>query len=426
MATNQRKHQSLPSPSDEPKTKRSTVVQPRKLADLNEHVLEEIFSYLDVEDLVNVVTSDKVFLISARSAFKRKFDSIRIPYKDGNTNKGFSDAMLLRYFGESMSILEVALERDFSNSLCQHIFNLVGQHCCESLTGLIILYPTVDFKFDKSFTEVRQLILYSGHLNLTSSQLVRWFPSLETLELHAINDVEWLLKSEQRITSLQSIRLNVGDGPLYRIQDLNNFMAVNSHLNGIHLDLCDHTFKGRMLTNSQNETDADELMSVKLCIDEDQFEHSTSLAQLKIPHERIAHLDLHFCELTAQICDFVSSCANIQSLKIKLKVYSWSDYSAFLESGRINLKKFSSLTELELLLAINSSFFAFALELIEPLLGEVRQLDTVTVRLKTYTGKRPYFPLFDAIQQRIDPRIWSFTQNISRSEISFTLTKVLA
>lgn len=419
MASDQ---QASDSPSEEPKTKR----QIQKLADLSEDVLGDIFFHLDVQDLINVVTSSKLFLNSARRTFKRKYKSIQVPYKDPRTNTSFSDALLLRYFGESMSSLEVRLDCNYPNGL--HIFHLIVTCCNETLTELTIFKPTAEFNVNKSFAKVRQLTVSKGHLNLTSSQLVERFPLLENLVLNCVYDVASLLQSDQKITSLKRISLVIGHGPIYRIQDLNNFIAVNSQLNDIFLNLKDFTFKGRMMPNVDGEVaTVVELMSVKLNVYEDQFEHSTSLAQLNIATDRIAHLDLHFSELNAQICDYVTSCVNIKTLKISVNLYPWTDYSDLILSDRLNFEKFKCLTRLEISMGGYKDFFQFVPDLIEPFLSVVGMLDTVTVRLSNYQRtKAPKFSLFSGVWSKIDAKIWSLGQEFSRKEVSFTIDKITA
>ncbi|XP_037031422.1 uncharacterized protein LOC119070963 [Bradysia coprophila] len=245
------------------------MVQPLKLVDLNEDVLEKIFSYLDIQDLVNVVNSDKEYLNSSRSAFKRKYRGtcIQMPFVSNEvdpTQQCVSNVELLRYFGESMSILEFCFDCNHPNA--QRIFHLVVTYCRETLTELKMSHlSSVGFPLNKSFTKVRKLTFSRGNPNLPSSQLAEWFPSLEILVIDSIEDVLWLLKSSQKISSLKCLSIDITNEHFDRanIRDLNKFIAMNTQLNETCLslrDYNDHHFNEPQLPNLHDDLPDDYIL----------------------------------------------------------------------------------------------------------------------------------------------------------------------
>ncbi|KAG4079516.1 hypothetical protein HA402_005213 [Bradysia odoriphaga] len=365
MELNERKRPSLDSSSDEPKPKRSAVIEPLKLIHLNEHVLEHIFSYLDVMSLVNVVNSDDAFLNICRRVFKRTYKKkvilMNLKCFDDRTKKEAFPlvAQLLRYFGESMTSLEVSFDNNCYIDV--RIFHLIVTCCRNTLSELKILHPTDKLRFNKAFPELRKLTFRHGRLKISSSQLFKCFPSLESLVFDSIEDVGWLLSSRRKIPTLKCLSLLMedpySDGHFYRIQDLHSFIAVNPQINEIDLTLSDHNIDIyiRMLPNLHNEIVPEEQFSLKLCmrikLERYDFVRSQPLARLEIPKNHVAHLKLFFVDLTAQICDYIADCVNMKTLTLSaiLNRERWNEYNAFKESSWTGLRKFELLTRLEVL-----------------------------------------------------------------------------
>lgn len=442
MESNRRKRQSLNSSSNEPKSKRLALVQPLKLVDLNEDVLEEIFSNLGIRDLVNVVNSDPAFLNSSRRAFKLKYKSDCVPvpfFMDDDhptTRKRLAqESELIRYFGESISCLELSLTNDSTD---QRILHLIITCCSETLTELTILFPTVQLKFNKSFPNVRKLSFSDGQLNLSPKQLVKWFPSLESLVLEEMLDIGLLLNSKHKIPSLKCLTLEEHGyiGPYYRIQELNNFFAVNQQLNGITLTLMngnpvDEQQLPTTASHSHAQIISNELMSVKLTIDQEGIEHSTSLANLNITNARIAHLELCLDYLTEQICDYIARCVNLNTLKVEINEYynHWSD--SFSEAGWTKLKKLDSLTRLEIFTPVDRHdaphYHKIVWRMVAPFLRHMKSITTIVVRFQIITHPlKPHNVFFEPIRSSIDVKVWSFTYKELPDEVLLTLAKITA
>lgn len=416
---------------------------PLTLADLNEDVLLKIFSELTAQDLVNIVEGDKIFLGCCRVAFKKKYRTsyVELPLKDEQdlfyvpTRKCLSrNAVLLRYFGGSISKLQVNY-RD--NSIDKRIFHLIVTHCRKTLTELEILCPTDKLKINKAFTKLKTLIMTDGYVDRSVYEFHKWCPMLENLVVDTIDDLPKLLNMKRKIASVKCLSINFDYddyGPSFHIRDLHKFMKANPQINELRLTLVDDIIDTSErwpipLNRVYDEILRDDLMTLKLNIpfDEDDTERSDVLAHFRIPTDRIAHLEIapEFY-LTAQMCAYVAKCVNLRTLKVTSSVRR--DCNPFRKSSWIHSAKHEHLTQLEISMKIFYSKKAFAkvgINAIQPYLKQCKNLTTVKVRyiFSSYGfGQFEYFK--NAIQARIDLKIWSFASEISPKEISFTLNKI--
>lgn len=118
MESKKRKNEEI----DEPEAKRFNLAETTNTTTmpLNEDVLAEIFSYLNAEEMVQVVKADEMFLSSCREAFKIKYrnEYITLPIMnfDIATNEDSTDLKrnveLLHYFGDKISKLEFEFDED--------------------------------------------------------------------------------------------------------------------------------------------------------------------------------------------------------------------------------------------------------------------------------------------------------------------------
>lgn len=194
MKSNKRKNQGSDVSEDNSKFKRVTRSQSLKLQDLNEDVLMKIFSYLTVEDLVNVVNSDKRFLDCSRRTVQRKYKTeyIHLPlkYKDQcyiSKQCVRRNADILRYFGANISRLEIDFNDRCAND--RRILDLIIKSCRDNLTELRVLRPNGELKINESFNKVKNLTISIGYIIQSLDQLVEWFPMLENLVFNYVDGV---------------------------------------------------------------------------------------------------------------------------------------------------------------------------------------------------------------------------------------------
>lgn len=83
---------------------------PKKLEDLHEYALIEIFKYLKISDLINVVKYKKSLIISARATLKLQLQKVKfhmgyIEHVDGSNGVDYKE--FFEFFGQSITYLSV-------------------------------------------------------------------------------------------------------------------------------------------------------------------------------------------------------------------------------------------------------------------------------------------------------------------------------
>lgn len=440
MAPNKRKHEG----SDEPEAKRYLVAETKKLplhfTDLNEDVLEKIFSYLNANDLVNVVKYDEVLLSSSRRAFQRKYknDYIRLPLDTQRVPYYKKNAELLRYFGKNISKLEINMID--VNPIDQRIFHLIVTMCRDTLVEMKLWYPTTKLKINKPFTKLKSLVIYDGTADQSMYQFHKWFPNLETLSYDCVEDIASTLNMGQKIASLKCFSLDFSDedygGFSIHMDDLNRFIQFNPQLNEVRLTLADFNI-GTVRTGHSftSISSLDDIIPVKLTVklnipfDDGSTEYSEALAHLKIPNDRIEHLDLTTVLLTTQVLSYIAKCTNLKTLKLAIKVSLWDDFDPFNEPIWKNSAKHAPLSHLEIRMDCyfrsNEDYYEFGLAAIRPYLKQHKTIQTITVKYTRLWGKEndKTFDI-DCLRAKINLKIWSFTRELSENGISFTLIKI--
>lgn len=143
MELEKRNHQEIDEPTQNcinVADSMETTRPPRKLSELTEDVLHEIFSYLNATDLINLVKYDEIFLNCSRQAFQKTYRNkyIELPLKDNRISTSKEDfarnAELLTHFGKNISKMVIVLDTD--NPLYRRIYQLIVKNCCDALIGI--------------------------------------------------------------------------------------------------------------------------------------------------------------------------------------------------------------------------------------------------------------------------------------------------
>lgn len=446
MASTKRKHRE----NDERNTKRTneaekTTTPPTlKLTELNEDVLAEIFSYLNVEQLINMVRADAIFLSSSGQAFRKIYNSkyIQLPYlRTGITSKmDFQrNSELLRYFGECISKLEFEISEN--NPTEHRIYHLIITSCRETLTELKIVCPSTKLKMTKSFTKLKTLNICDGVADRTLCQIPKWFPAVQNLIINGVTNITPIL--HQEIASLKSFSMDFThkfDDKYYKyhIQNFNRFIARNPQLNELCLTLDDDmimTEKFISFASASNRLHDNihqpaELMTVKLNFPYNIWssESIASLAQLKLPVNRIELLEVTTAMYTAQICGFAASCKNLKTLKITVMRHVSSAFLTTFESLAWT-RTSERLTHLELSIALffYEDYANTAMAIICCYLKQYKNLRMLKFTIRKF-GDTVKLPL-TTIQAKINLNLWSISQQLMQNDmlqnvITFTLKKL--
>lgn len=426
-------------------TETTTTLPTLKLTELNEDVLVEIFSYLNAEQLINMVKADEIFLSSSGQAFRKIYYTkyIQLPFqKTGITSKmDFQrNSDLLRYFGESISKLEFEMNED--NPTEYRIYHLIITNCRETLTELKILCPSTKLKMIKSFTKLKTLNICNGVADRTLCQVPKWFPVLQNLIINGVTNISPVLSQE--IKSLKSFSMDFThhfDHKYYKyhIQNFNRFIDLNPQLNELCLTMDDDmimTEKFISFSSTSNRLQdnihqpAAESMTVKLILPFNMWSsvNTASLAQLKIPFDRIERLEFTTAMFTAQICGFAANCKNLKTLKLTVTRHVNSEFLSKFESLAWT-RTSECLTHLELSIALffYEDYANISLTIIRCYLKQHKNLKMLKFTVRKF-GDTVKLPL-PTIRAKIDLNLWTISQQVMQNDIlqsviTFTLNKL--
>lgn len=414
---------------DEPKAKRLTLnekpLPPLVITDLNEDVLDKIFSYLNVKEWIDMIESDERFLSCSRRVFRTQhlLKCLQLPLKTKNITSKMDickNAKFLRYFGESITKMEFRMNED--DPIVHRIYHLIITNCRETLINLKILCPSTKLTISKSFKKLKSLNLCYGSVDRSMGQLNKWFPVLENLSIACVSNTSSILN--QRIGTLKWFSLDLDEKyHNLHINSLNNFIESNPQLEELHLTLHD---KIMTETNTydrlhHNTPHPEKSMAVKLNLPFNNWgsEYSTPLAQLQLPVDRIECLEISAATFTLQICSYATKFVNLKSLKLTAKRRIDSEYlKIFNEAVWIKTTPtHDCLTHLEISMALlcYKSYANVAVTTMRHYLERYKNLKTLAFIISRYDAP-DHLPM-DVIQSRIDLSVWAFTYTITRNEI---------
>lgn len=397
-----------------------------KLSDLNEDVLLKIFSYLNEEEMINIVKARGLFLATCQQAFKLKYRNKFIEISLHLDYRHYID--LLRYFGKNITKLQ--LQYSWANKEKRsRIHDLVLATCHDTLIEIHFIGISTESKIDKCFTKLKTLHIAHGSVDNSVCQFGKWFPLMEDLQITSITNIDTKLNVRRRIPSLKRFSMvfskNCTDQHMLRVCKLNNFMNSNPQLSEICLKLSDtHNHAavvGRINMVDDAAANVKQLSNLKLELVYSRGLYSEELAQLMVPKGSIEHLELTINRLNEQTCEFVKSFSNLKSLTLVidfLRICFMAD-QFFSGTAWLASTKHVQLTELNICFYAEVRFLAIdtlnvALLAVESFMKHCKNLNTVTIKYKlgqrsASVGEFNKGVSFDALKNRINLGVWSFT-----------------
>lgn len=209
----------------------------------NHICLEHIFMHLDIETLLSVAHSNKLFQTLAVSVFKRKYGNNIIDLRCSQAScfhfwiraeKEISIGPesiqhlkvifpLLRVFGAEILKLEVHyhsfqfghsdLDKSKRWSMTQRIDEYINKYCADTLVRIDFLHKLkFSYDFPKPFTKIEQVRIQFTHLQDNLLDFIDWFPNLQHFEINA----ECIDRRFSHVTfpHLKDLIISFGDFPI--------------------------------------------------------------------------------------------------------------------------------------------------------------------------------------------------------------------
>lgn len=166
-------------------------------------LLLTVFSFLDLESLLNVAHTCKRFQTAAATKFNDGYSKKRICFyagfnRDANSIKKrylqFDDEIrifdnkfalpFLRCFGSKIVDLSIN-DRDESEHICRHMDRYINQYCAPTLTSISFVYfhRLFNVLFENPFENVAKVRISMSNLETVLPKFLHWFPRLRHLEL---------------------------------------------------------------------------------------------------------------------------------------------------------------------------------------------------------------------------------------------------
>ncbi|KAJ6623928.1 hypothetical protein Bhyg_17256 [Pseudolycoriella hygida] len=170
----------------------------KKIVDLNNDCLDEIFSYLSYDDLLSACQVCQRFQNRARNVFRRKCHDMQMFSVKANESNH-----LLRRIGSALSKLEIFFCGDIIKN--QQIIDITTKYCVENLKELTLHCLTKRNKLRKSFSQVNKLTLSYCDM-IGCFKLAKWFPNLTSLTFNYTKNLKKYMK--QSIPSMHTLNIN--------------------------------------------------------------------------------------------------------------------------------------------------------------------------------------------------------------------------
>lgn len=176
----------------------------KRITDLDEHCLEEIFGYLNFQSLFSVAIANGILRPAAANVYKRRFGRFAVEI----TGNGFmtdrrpifvlnklivdqlkSALQFLRCFGSAITALEFDAAYYSKGKRYEYIHQYINKYCAESLVKISFKSVSkIDKKhFPKPFRSVENVTVTGGSLARYLPSFSVWFPNMRHLTLYRLN-----------------------------------------------------------------------------------------------------------------------------------------------------------------------------------------------------------------------------------------------
>lgn len=242
-----------------------------KITDLNEKCLVNIFSRLDLPNLLNVAMANKRLQVVAATTFGCKFGMKTICLQ--NVNKFYQPQIsaldddiyvrglalclpFLRCFGTNITELQVfdgtypyvLIAKESRSKFSHHVDRYLNQYCAETLSS-VLFYGRPAFSsenFRKPFHLVQKLCLIDAALENGLTQFPSWFPNLLSLDLNTVcidGSLNAVALPVLQHLSLKINNSNSGDDDNslwnFNVQNAYELLSQNRQLLSIEIDMPD-------------------------------------------------------------------------------------------------------------------------------------------------------------------------------------------
>lgn len=174
-----------------------------QLMDLDSHCLENIFSYLEVKDLLNVADTSNALKPAIGVAYRRKYETKTAnvilgiqqyispePICEAFNNIQINDLkttfQLIRNFGYLMKVLHVAYDQDLDR--CGEVYSYVNRYTNQHLTDLYFNNQLPNYMaetmFQYPFSNVARISFDNTYLFGDITDFNKWFPNIRGMTFH--------------------------------------------------------------------------------------------------------------------------------------------------------------------------------------------------------------------------------------------------
>lgn len=211
-----------------------------KITDVNNDCLENIFKYLNLDDLLNVVDANKWLRVAADYVYRRRYGQRIVELCDLNSKKtgyiqtnnkspkiaGLKKCLrFVRCFGHNIYELKIDYCRS-SRKDYTYLDQYVNEFCADSLTHIkYIRKSTILLEIpEKPFTKLEILGIIHSNLGNRFEEIMKWFPKLRRLYMDS-NRMDGN-SVEVNIPNLEHLIVTLNSGKKYIINHKNVIEAV--------------------------------------------------------------------------------------------------------------------------------------------------------------------------------------------------------
>lgn len=326
-----------------------------KMTDLNQNVLEKIFAYLNLGDLLSIADTIKRFQKPVEWIFRCKYGTSKMIFWATHTSRGnhpvwkenniyIDDFTLclktLRCFGHVISALDLNYLK-INEDKCTEIDYYVIKYCT-ALIDITFKHASEDTlkMMAKPFEKIRKVTFEDTYLSGKLADLSKWFPRLYTLELKFYMRIENCKSLEQHFPNLENLTI---DGQVNNMSWTNiiTLLCFNPQLRRLHIS---DYFDMRFLQKANIRLHFLEDLTISKWT-EDEFAHNTesvhfkNVRNLTIDFSRFCKVPLiplrfdqlyaftvdsvYMCRFNDNFIDFMRKNTTIRKLKIVWQNYAF-------------------------------------------------------------------------------------------------------
>lgn len=311
--------------------------QKMKITDVIDDCLAMIFGHLDVENLLNVAIACKYLVPAVADVFKRKHSkkefvinecddfhpnmcgddyAIRSP-KERNTNIGIyglkASLLYLRYFGSCIQNLTIDYYKSESIRY-EFVHQYINTYCTESIISISFMHlPCISIeRFEKPFTNVRNVMVRESDLSKQLTSCGKWFPNMRRLKLANVRFTDDFDQTSFRHLKHLCVCLDHEVG--LKKTDVAQLLQSNRRLRSLQIEVYDDSIAMNTLLNLiKDQTKLTKLDMRLLCEYSNLRVHST--VANRIANEQPSLVRLHLPQYKFETNDVIALVNQLNTLK---------------------------------------------------------------------------------------------------------------